>query len=411
MRIHEILTSEVGKGGYVRLYRRRPMEAEYKQLTGALSLENFSVDWVLNTYGGGEYRVRAFSDKNLLIKQLNWAVDPSIPMKTPEATPPGPAAPQDLAALIRASKEGGERGAAGDGGSSNLLIAELMRQNTALVTAIATRPAAGGEDSALLKILLPRLLDKRETTPIDDMMKFASFLERAKKGGDLEEKEEKSPLEAIVERVLGAVVPILEKRFVNNGAPAVPAIPAGASPAKPPAKPAQTAQPPTSENAEMQILLNRFRSAVLHAAAENKDPYQWAESMFAFVPTDYHTQIFAFANSDDWFAQLFSTANGEAAKHIEYLQAVRGSILAIGFTNATIQAKSKTPPATPEEWAKEFVNWTCPSYRKEFSELVRDDPEFFPDIFGEQYEPNRIWLEKLKAAIVDATKPAAPAQG
>lgn len=406
-RIHEILNSELGRGAYIRLYRRKPMEADFGLLTGKLDIENFSIDWVLETYGGGEYMIKTYRQDHKMIRQMTWKNDPSIPIKGGPASDAPPAG-SDAAGIIRAVREGQEKHQGGDKSELAIMFGEVMKANAALTQALATR-GNGGNDSRLIELLLPKLLDRQERTPFDEMMRFYSSMERLKKGEMPDEKEPKSPIEAIAEKVLEAIMPVVAARFGPPQAPAVPAIPAAAAVRPAPVKSSQVPQSQPPENQEMQMLLDRFRSAVLKAATEKKDPFLWTESMLQFVPSEYHAQIFNFANSDDWLAKLFANANGDATKNFEYLQEVRGAILAIGFANASMQAKNnRTPPAAAEGWAKEFLAWACPSYREELGDMIRDDPEFMPYIFGEKFEENRLWIEDLAKAIDSQTRKPEP---
>ena len=209
-RIHEILTSEIGKAGFVRLYRRRPMEAEFKQLTGRLSLEQFSCDWVLETFGGGEYQVKAFGSDNRMIKVLTWSIDPSIPTKSP-AAPGAPASGPDLVGLMKAAKENQGSGS-GDNGMA-LVLTAVINSNTELAKAAQNRSAGGGGESDLLKILLPHLLAEKKQSSFDDMMKMWGFMDRVRKGEDPEEKEESSPLERLAEKLLPVLAPLFASKM------------------------------------------------------------------------------------------------------------------------------------------------------------------------------------------------------
>lgn len=414
-RIHEIMKSEIGQGGYVRLYRRRPMEAQFKTLTPRLSLDQFSVDWVFENYGGGEYQVKAFRENHQLVKTMTWEVDPSIPMKNPHAST-APAPENAAADIIRAVADANPRETSGSG---DKMLALMMAQNTALIQAIASRRESGGGDSRLLEVLLPKLLEERKTTSIDEMMKFAAFIDRAKKGDVLAaaEEEDKSPLERIAEKVMEMMAPFIAAKMAGAGGPpgTIPLPQGAASTSGDPQAVStkiivpqrQAAQPTIDPNKDMEMILNRFRSAALKAAADKKDPIEWTDSMLQFVPTDIHPRIFAFANTDDWFARLFQGGAQNATQHFEFLKEVRTTILTMAFANSAIAAKGTNPPTAPEFFAKQFLDWACPSCKDEFAEFVRD-PEFFPEIFGGQYEPNKEWLDRLNADMQAETK--APAE-
>ena len=155
----------------------------------------------------------------------------------------------------------------------------------------------------------------------------------------------------------------------------------------------------------LSIILGRFRTAVLKAAAENKDPFDWTQSMLEFVPSDNHAQILAFANANDWFARLFGQANADATKHLEFLLEVRNAILLFGFHAAAVEAKGRG--TKPEEFAKQFLAWSSPSFREELAGLVRE-PENFADVFS-QDPANLEWAEQLRKSLVTETESLAHA--
>lgn len=400
IRIHEIMESEVGRGGYVRIYRRMPREANFNQLTKAIALDQFSTDWVFETYGGGEYQVKAYGEKHRLIKQMNWTVDPSIPSKSPDSPAPAASGSTDVAAIIRAAKEGREDDRS-SGQDLTPLIAVLLKANSDMMSSMAARNNNGG-DNKFMELLLTKALADKPASSLDEVMRLHQMLEKAKKGEDLEEKPEKSMIESIIERVLEGIQPILMAKFGGGNGAAAP-VQLQSAPGKITVPSMRTVQPASSET-EMDPAVSQFRSAILQAANQKKDPFQWSESMLGFIPQSYHPKIYGAANSDEWFENMFGkTPGADVTKHIEYLSEVRNSILTIAFANsalASVEAKKD-----PAGFASEFKAWACPSYNEELGMMVTED-DFFNELFSLKYEENKEWMDKLKTALTPAGEAA-----
>ena len=328
-------------------------------------------------------------------------LSPPKPRELPEL--PVPPAGSDATGIIRALKEGGAA-PVGDNSALLTVLSGLMAQNTALIRTMA-ETRGGGDDT--LKTLLPFLLKEKQSTPIDDMMKFAQFLDRAKKGEDLKDEDPKSPIESIAEKVLELLGPVLANKLGSTST----AAPAPAIVSQAPKKiqtPGRSVNPPPAPDAspDMNLILNQFRSMAINAAKKDLDPFEWTQGILEMVPDKDQPRVFALANSDAWFADIFGENSQEASKYYEYLLSVRNSVLTIAFANSADLARANTEkPISGEEFGKSFVGWACPTFRHELRALL-DESEFLPELFSEyrKSEPAKKWLDEMAVAIKAAVQ-------
>lgn len=398
--INEVLDTEVGKSGYVRIFRKKHGEIKYSTLTTAIPITEFSVDNILTTYGGGDYQVKAYGLNHQMLRGVSFTIDHDIPSKTPGATPPAASESlPNLADMIRAAKEG-----TGESGKSDMMALMMAQQERTdkMMMALLTRQAtpAPAASERMMEILIAKVLQDKPTTPVDDFMKFHQMLERVKRGDAAEEPEEKKGVEGFMARLIEAAIPILEKKFGGGGpGPGIPTTPAAIQMPSAESRQVVVAQnPPVDEP-----MINQFRSQALKAAVQKKDPYEWADSMLNFVPDSAHPVIYKTCNSDSWFTDIFgATPSAEATQNITFLQEVRDAILERAFSNSILAALQQK--ADPLALVGEFKGWFCPTFQEELSELC-STAEFFQELFGDRYDLNKEWMDKVMAGLVLPAKP------
>ena len=115
------------------------------------------------------------------------------------------------------------------------------------------------------------------------------------------------------------------------------------------------------------IVINRFRTMALQAAAANRDPWEWVIGIFGMVPPEMHAKVFGIANAPDWFAQIFGT-DPEAQKHLKFLTDIRGHVLEIAMATFSLEAVKEGQ--APEAWAKQFGAWVSPDFLPSVRELA-----------------------------------------
>lgn len=439
------LRRELGTGGFVTLQRAHPGTGQYKSAyIGQLPIENFSIEQVTETYGGGDYIAKGRTASGTFTAEHRFTVDHTILPKNPKTTQTAtqPAAPAvDPMAVMKAAEESAMKQVSPVLELAKAIIASGQKDSSGsqlqfLQMILASQEKQAAQFTEMLKQsesrtakILEQMADARESREPESLEmqleKLLRLQQVAKQfAGDGAEPEE--GWKGIIKDGIAAVAPILQQHF--GGAAPGPISPDGVqahrqiqrvappqvivSPAAAPqtaqpagADPQTQPQPSTQDeemNAQVKLALSRFRSAALAAAEEGEDAYTFVKGILRFVPSNYYAAIWNTANSPDWFTAIFGT-DADAQRHIPYLAQVRNCVLARALVAHAQGFRGVMKPAG--ETAQAFINWLNPDVREadEFFNLT--EPENWVELFAGAFKNDaaaadtRQWLEAFRVEL------------
>lgn len=120
-RIQAILASHEISGGKVRIHRKGPTDTKFAYVV-SVPAEQFDIDWIRNTYGGGDYQCKTFRGNGQMYKAFDFSIDHRLKGSvdgTPAAAPNNSF--QQMAAMANAMK--------GDSGESMTMLAKMMESS------------------------------------------------------------------------------------------------------------------------------------------------------------------------------------------------------------------------------------------------------------------------------------------
>lgn len=400
------LRSEIGAGAYIRLYRQKATDSKMALIETQIPIANFTLDYVLKTYGGGDYKASACRSDGTFVKAQTFTIDHTIPSTHPREARQ-PMAPQsgavDLPAVIDALKKSAPSDSGGGITAMISLMVTMMQENTKMVVAMLDKRSGGGTED-LTRLLVENAL-KNKTTPQTEILESFRTLKAIERGDSPDEGEPSTPTERIIEKILPHLPKFIEGILTATGVAPQPArqpinvTPAGngATPA-PNAAPGATAAPETSTDdpAMLKMFIGQFRSAAIQAAEDGQDPFAFVQAMTSLVPRKFHAAVFQVANAETWYADIFAADPG-AAKHLKFLTEVRNAILYLALFNLAL-ADCKAG-VLPTESAKKFVGWASETFRDDLADAA-DDPVWFGEIFGPHYLGHQAWIDELRQDFV-----------
>lgn len=426
-RILSMLKNEFGGTGMVTLQRRHPSAGmpTWTHTGASLPVDGFNVANIASMFGGGDYRARVRSSNGQIARDFSFSVDHSIPPKNPMGgggEKKESAASLDIPAIVKALVDAMPKPTppADNSGMFELMKVAIARpepkgETAAMVDLIKElREESRRSEDRFLKMfekLSERLNSAAPATSLREQ--FAEFRELNEMIGDGGRGEKpESFWKEIGKGAAEALAPIVKAHFAGGAAGAIPgglALPSPVGPAlAPPASPVIELKPEnnapgpmttpaaavqTPENMMLNAMLGRFRSAAIDAARKGKDAYDWVDNMIGMIPDSYHGSVFATANKEEWFADIFG-ADPEALRHVAYLNEVRNAVLAQAFFSHSKRFASAGK--TAKETAETFLGWCSKGFDDTLLSLT-DDPAQWSEHFKDSAAAE--WIEALRLAI------------
>lgn len=417
-------------GAYLEVSVKEPGKMEWEFLD-TVPIDTYNVKSFSERFGGGSYRLIAKTDRNQFISTWYLSVSKSIvPVRANSAIPAAAGAKSEVAEAMREFKETMkpliERALAPVAPTTSTL-AEIMP----LMVASVSRPEPK-QDNELFRMMMEfqtkseervtRMIDKmseKMQAPKEDTFALiGKVLElREQFGGDAPEEKKNNLLEFA--KAFGPAAVDLVRHYLsqNRSGPqpaqriAQPAAGArsdnaanGAAAATPAAEsqPIEVQSNEEDMNLKLQFMLSQFKSSALAAARKGKDAAEFASNTLDLVPEEFWPKIFAAANSEDWFTQLFKN-DAEAMKQLPWITEMRNAMLArmvVWIAKAQFIAQT-----SPEESAAAIVK----AMAKNFHDYLLNETEetnwamLFQDVQSSAQPFDLAWLESLRIAIDNLT--------
>lgn len=413
--ILELLNSEQVNDATIELKRRGVAQTVFAHLA-EIPAKGFSQENVKRIFGGGDYKARVrFAKSGNFGPQFDFTIDHSIPSIYPmPAKAADPSREDRTPELVNALSAAFKSALPAVPAGPDALTLQLIKSQGEMLQALLLRaPVQPATDPALLDLLKEtraELRALREAPRGGD-----SFMAEIKKFQTLSElfgsngaDNPPAPVDfkmKLVEVLGPAFAPLIANMLTNGAAGAAVAaqpalMPAAAANPNPAADPNQ---PATDMNPLFKVFLAQFRSLALVAAAKGRNAYEWADSKLDDIGAQYHPQIFALANKDDWFAQIFGADPGASA-HRDWLFAMRNAILTRAFVGHVRANAAAVPRPDPAALAAQFVDSVSESYLDTLSELV-GTPAMWERLWVSA-DPatapiDAAWLEQVRVAFED----------
>lgn len=418
-----LLAKHRDTGAYLEVSVKEPGKMEWEFLD-TVPIDTYNVKSFSERFGGGSYRLIAKTDRNQFISTWYVSVSKSIvPVRANSATAVAPGAKSELAEMMKEFRETMkplvDRALAPVTPTTSTL-AEIMP----LMVASVSRPEPK-QDNELFRMMMEfqtkseervtRMIDKmseKMQTPKEDTFALIGKVLELKEqfGGDAPEEKKNEMLEfakAFGPSVVQAVQHYLSQ---NRTAPqpatriAQPATAAsaanGAASGTPPGENQPIEVQPTEENMNLKLefMLAQFKSSAMAAARKGKDAVDFASNTLDLVPEEFWPKIFAAANSEDWFTQIFKN-DSEAMKQLPWITEMRNAMLArMVVWVARAQWIAQTDPT---ESARAIVTAMAKNFHDYlFNETSAENwSNLFADAQSSAQPFDAAWLESLRIAI------------
>ena len=323
--IKRIFTSNDLTGGYLRIYRRGALEPGYTYCT-RIDAGDFDIDNLKKLYGGGTYRITAFTSKGKYFARKTLHIDERIKGELDVQPAVAPAAGPTLRETIGAAREIADLrqpppaapAAPPDTSRQDMMLALLMKSmetQAAIMTAALThRQADSGSsmkemmpllialvtkpDSGMNEKILTALLTGRKEASIGELVGAMKDM----KALTAESEEPKGIMDNLAE-----VLPGVMAAFAASKASQAPQLPAGpVRPALPAGAPGPAARPsgagPDASPAGRPA--NQF-DIVINAARRDSPPELYAELVLDNLSEEQEPILKTVLTSEAWFGQLF----------------------------------------------------------------------------------------------------------
>jgi len=315
-KIRDILGNHDISGGKVRLERKGPTDQVYQYIT-SIPIEQFDIDHVKKTFGGGDYIARTFRANGQMFKPFNFSIDYRFKGALDEAAiKEMRAAPaQDQSKIIDAIGR-----VAGESGSSTMAMIKVMEMaqkqqenSTALLMKLmmdsqerqmammtqmfaAAKPAPQQQidfGTAITPILL-EMIKNKSASPIGEtinMMKQLRDFSTSEK--EPEPEKEEDMFEKLLKVGLSALPGIIQAQPgpITNGQRSVSPMPN------------QSLPPRELQMANMKVKL--FTEQLIRAAQKDSDPLVYYELIRDMLNDEQVVMLKQTLTDDHWRVNLF----------------------------------------------------------------------------------------------------------
>lgn len=329
VKINEIISSsDVQKGGFIRLERRGPFDSGFSYLV-KLKPDEFDIDRIMKLYGGGDYQGRTFRSNGQMYKMFTFSIDSRRKGALDES---------EIKALAE-QKDGDVNKRLLDAALAPKTSLGLDQNPTFLSRILDTQAASGNQTMTMMMTMMQQmtqqmLASQENSTKMMIAMMTANRAEAKPAGGAdptlmllveiLKEKASGDPVEKMMklmsqakELVAGAPKPDEPPFWEKLATAAAPAVIGMLGGGRPPMQVTDQGQVPTAVQPQPQpqlkpdqpdmnaFAIRMFLNQVLSAAAKGSDPGLYADMIFDNVSETQLEEIKQHLTAEAWPANLF----------------------------------------------------------------------------------------------------------
>jgi hypothetical protein len=167
----EQLLSEIGSGARVRIQRVNP-ETGVPAHVGEIPADGFSLETLMDTFGGGRYHLRVFVGKDQKGGRIVQEIDPAIPPKNPRAPKIAMGVP------VVPEKDG-----LGIGAITGLIAAMGQSQLTQMQMMNTVMTMASQQSNAMITAVTSFMTARPDKDPTDLALKMVAVMKEGSDGG------------------------------------------------------------------------------------------------------------------------------------------------------------------------------------------------------------------------------------
>jgi hypothetical protein len=321
-----VLSSDVSKGGKIRVTRKGPLDHTYQYIT-TIPADSWnseaSFEYLKKLYGGGDYKCMTFRANGQLYKPFEFSIDYRCKGQLDEDDIKRLAAEQaggrsssnsdmlKMFELMRSDKPREDGLKSSDliklmemssqkSDQMMVMMMTMMTESSKNMMGLMTAMMAGqGNKPSIDPVVLELLKAKTEKTPITEVLETMKAIKELT-AGDQKETEEKPFWEKLLTTAAPAVLGTMFGQ-PQSAQPPVPQPPQVTAPAS-----SEQIDQPTADmlnNYMVRIFLNK----VLVAAIENKDPALYADMIIETLSSEQLQMLRGVLTQSDWTVKLFGT--------------------------------------------------------------------------------------------------------
>ena len=361
-----VLSSDVGKGGKIRITRKGPLDHTYQYVTtvpaDAWNTES-SFEFVKKTYGGGDYKCQTFRANGQLYKPFEFSIDYRIKGSLDEDEIKRLALEQQgqmsrtttsdmfkMFDMLRDNKPQDTGFKSGDmiklmemnsqkSDQMMVMMMTMMNESSKNMMGMMQVMMAGqaNKGSGIDPVILQLLTAKSEKTPILEVLETMKAIKELT--SNEKQPEEEKPF---WERLAMAAAPALLGGLTGAGAGA------GAPAAAPTAPAGQLENQTPTEEMLNNYLVRMFLGKILTAATENRDPALYADMISETLSPAQLDMLKNVLTQADWAVKLFGQ-DQRVASCIEWLTELKQLILTDASSEPTTESAGKSgDPVQPK---------------------------------------------------------------
>jgi len=354
------LVRELGlTGGAARIFRQPPGGSDYNY-EGEVPVDNFSLETIKETHGGGRYVVKLVASGGKFVKQIKFTIDPRYigSLHQPKPTVSTTASDSYMARLD-AQIERSERNARDHmtlmmgvmqaNQQSMLQLVSAIVANKAPVNVTPAEPA-----SRLLEVMTPLLLQQMtqpRTENGNDLSKLTDLVKLARElGGNPAPEDKEADMMDKLMKVLQVGAPLVGAFMSRGGQPTHPSQPVQVNPATRPIPTSEESQMSAAQ-AKMRGLLNTLKAVrpiLIRAARKNSDIVSYLDILNDSLDDEGNQMLTMALQQENWLQILFDN-DPDVTAHIGWFENFRQMILNPDDDEekATPQNQGPNPSGTP----------------------------------------------------------------
>lgn len=363
-KIRSILSSHDISGGKIRLDRKGPFDTAY-QYIASMPIEQFDIDHIKKTFGGGDYRAKTHKADGRMYKGFDFSIDYRFKGALDEQDIKGLARNPQVAQQVMVPDRTGdmikimELSSRQQENSMALIMKMMMdsqERQMAMMQQMFTNAKPQQTDFATsITPILVAMISKTTASPVSEAIAMMKELKTLSAGDDKQsDKEEPS----FVEKLISAVGPLLigaaQRPMPANGHNPVQQTPGGnTAQVGNQGYPRQTIpgpqmvdvpqQPPDMQ----QLQIGMFVQQLIRAAERGSDPALYYDLIADNLEDNQLAELREVLAGDDWHQKLFG-GQLPVDQHKEWFEELRQLILSPEPVAHETHENLESQPATTE---------------------------------------------------------------
>lgn len=353
-KIKSVLAAQDISGGYVRLQRKGPVDATFQYLT-KVPVEQFDIDHIKKTFGGGDYKAQTFRANGQMYKPFEFSIDYRFKGAMDEGTMKSLASGANdtntalktwemVSKITDANKSDDKmmfRMMEMQSSKSDQMMALLMTQMaksqemqtqmmTNMMTAMATimssnRPQGGDSFSTALTPILIKMIDSNSSRQgsLTEALEVIKSVKEIVGPGSVEDKEE-DMISKIARLGMQAVAMVAQARSGQVPGQQVPQIPQTSVIADTPQQPNNVTN---IDSVQQQV--QSFIFMLIHAAERGSDPSLYYDMVVDNLDDNSINQLKLILVQPDWTTKLFEN-NPRVMACLPWFESLRQLFLSDG---------------------------------------------------------------------------------